>query len=614
MSEKELKYNISRLQSGRILANYLPDFFSFEGGMAIEAFPGLKEGYVITECSDKKLPIKYSSISDLMMALGDIIAHGHPRLDSGPVVPALDFRAVMLDCSRNGVPTVDFLKGAILKLALMGMNYFCLYTEDTYEVDGEPLIGYGRGRYSKTEIRELVGFGEKIGVTLFPCIQTLGHLEQILKYHKYVYLRDNTRVLNALKEETYIFVAKLITEAVNPYNTKLIHLGMDETWGIGRGYAFVENKPIRPLEIYAKHVARVFEICEKEGLQPIMWGDFILGHSGEKEMNEFQKSFLPKSMIMNYWEYESQDKSRYAGAIAEFRKMGYEPLVSPGFHNWGRFWTDYQAVLRTAGPCMKAVHECGIKKTMMTMWGDDGQECLFDANYPALSFYLAWCRMRDPSPEFWEKRAEIICGVPFAEFLKFSEFENFAVSRLDKSGYPVSSKMLFYDDPFFGYVNRMFSDDEVYRIFSDFAETLRKAAGSSRKYPDLLRLAALYSSIISLKFQICRNSRLAYFADNKRDLKIQLGLIPNLEKDICEFHSLYKRLWLRERKPFGLEVMDIRLAGLKARTATMRETIESYLAGEQGKILEFEFETPGEISWADFQTYSKVVSRCFSLW
>ena len=102
----------------------------------------------------------------------------------------LPFRGLMLDASRNGVPKISFLKSAIARMALLGMNYFCLYTEDTFQVDGEPLIGYGRGAYSKSEIRELVTYSAELGVTMFPCFQTLGHLEQILKYEKFEFLQN----------------------------------------------------------------------------------------------------------------------------------------------------------------------------------------------------------------------------------------------------------------------------------------------------------------------------------------------------------------------------------------------------------------------------------------
>ena len=46
----------------------------------------------------------------------------------------------MLDCSRNGVLTPEAVKRMIRHLALMGYRAVQLYTEDTYEIEGEMCI------------------------------------------------------------------------------------------------------------------------------------------------------------------------------------------------------------------------------------------------------------------------------------------------------------------------------------------------------------------------------------------------------------------------------------------------------------------------------------------
>ena len=61
----------------------------------------------------------------------------------------------MVDCSRGAVPKVESLKRLITILKEFGYTYIMLYTEDVYEIDGEPYFGYMRGRYSKKEIKEI---------------------------------------------------------------------------------------------------------------------------------------------------------------------------------------------------------------------------------------------------------------------------------------------------------------------------------------------------------------------------------------------------------------------------------------------------------------------------
>ena len=48
---------------------------------------------------------------------------------------------VMLDCSRDAVYSVETLKTYFDLLAKMGYDSVQLYTEDTYEAEGEPYFG-----------------------------------------------------------------------------------------------------------------------------------------------------------------------------------------------------------------------------------------------------------------------------------------------------------------------------------------------------------------------------------------------------------------------------------------------------------------------------------------
>ena len=49
---------------------------------------------------------------------------------------------VMLDCSRDGVMKVSAVKQMIDCLQKMGYNTLELYTEDTYEVEGDQAISF----------------------------------------------------------------------------------------------------------------------------------------------------------------------------------------------------------------------------------------------------------------------------------------------------------------------------------------------------------------------------------------------------------------------------------------------------------------------------------------
>ena len=69
--------------------------------------------------------------------------------------PLFKSNGAMIDVSRNPVTNLDTVKFMLRKMALMGMNTYMLYTEDTYEIEGRPYFGHLRGRYTKEEIKAL---------------------------------------------------------------------------------------------------------------------------------------------------------------------------------------------------------------------------------------------------------------------------------------------------------------------------------------------------------------------------------------------------------------------------------------------------------------------------
>ena len=108
----------------------------------------------------------------------------------------------MIDCSRGGVYTLPTLKKFFSYLARMGYTYVQLYTEDVYEVDGEPYFGYLRGRYSKQDLKELDAAAKGYGLELVPCIQTLAHLRGLTRWAEYAGVTDTGDILLADDERT----------------------------------------------------------------------------------------------------------------------------------------------------------------------------------------------------------------------------------------------------------------------------------------------------------------------------------------------------------------------------------------------------------------------------
>ncbi|MFH1824918.1 MAG: hypothetical protein ABH873_06815 [Candidatus Firestonebacteria bacterium] len=110
----------------------------------------------------------------------------------------------------------------------------------------------------------------------------------------------------------------------------------------------------------------------------------------------------------------------------------------------------------------------------------------------------------------------------------------------------------------------------------------------------LFQYAYAISDCLRFKADIRNDVYLAYKSKDKEKLKKELKNLSIVEKKINNLWKTHRKLWLYERKPFGLEVLDVRYGGLISRLKVTRERISDYLAGRVKNIPELE-EKPQKI-------------------
>ena len=104
---------------------------------------------------------------------------------------------------------VSELKKFIDYISKMGYNCLELYAEDTYQIDGEPYLGYLRGAYTKDELKEVDAYAKDKGIELIPCIQTLAHITNMCKIPHYWDIIDCDDILLIGNEKTYAFIENM---------------------------------------------------------------------------------------------------------------------------------------------------------------------------------------------------------------------------------------------------------------------------------------------------------------------------------------------------------------------------------------------------------------------
>lgn len=524
--------------------------------------------------------------------------------------PAFTERGLMIDCSRGAVPSIPFLKRTAERLAALGLTHLGLYTEDTYTVSGMPFIGFGRGAYAKDEIRDLDDFCFKLGIELFPCIQTLGHLEHIFKNPRFKPFSDAPRILNVNSPEAREFLEHIILEAAEPYRTNRIHLGADEPWGLGLGSSLDFSSPVPPKQLYLTHLAHLSEICAKHRLNGMIWSDYILGHSQNVPLNDDELHSIPQNLTLDYWNYSALPEEEHAANIRRLQKTGCPVWISPGLHSWNRFFGDFARAVETGATFCRAAAKCGIRSAMTTLWGDDGAESLFRTNFASAAHHLL-C-MNNPENTLETTAARVAeAGFPLERFQLLNSLDNRAFIANDPPEINWSvAKQLFYDDPLYGFLLHLTHLRDFENTLEDVETKLRELPARSAEDRELRRLGRLFAKALRLKLNASALARTGWKRKNRNTLRRAARAARKAAEAVRAFGKEYEKQWLDERKPFGLEIPQARIAGVAKRLEHLTDRISAYLKSGQ-PVPELELEFPADYAPRDAGTaYASAASKC----
>lgn len=588
--------------------------FNFEGKTEFSDFDGLKvsyDGYTAKIGAASK-----ASFARGCFLLAMNITEGKKEFEITEKARFKDC-GFMLDCSRNGVMKVSAVKKYINCLASLGMNFLMLYTEDTYEIENRPRFGYLRGRYSQSELREIVDYGEKMGVELIPCIQTLGHMMQYLKWgrsggpdytgEEITRMRENDEVLLCGNESTYRFIEDAIKTCRSAFKTKRIHVGMDEAFGVGRGRYLSINGYESSYDIIRKHLDVVIDICRKYDFEPMMWSDmfFRLGTGGAYYKYDFEfpkgtKEKLPEGIELAYWDYYHDNENTYDQMLKKHKELTDRIVFAGGIGTWYGFLVSHDYSYMNSLAAARACVKNNIETVFVTSWGDDGNETNAFFALSLLPVYSEICYKGETCTEDDIKRAsEYITKIKFEDakamgrltYLKVNEYLKEWNAKNLGGNDMLMGRRLFYGDILYELSITKESCNDTILLYEKCAEKMDECFKRNDINKDNYRYAYLLYKICGLKAELVKNLRKSYKDGNKEYLKkVCYEHLPCLIKWYEEFSEIFEKQWLSTYKPFGLEVLTFRFGGIIARISAVIRTLERYLVGETEVICELEEE------------------------
>lgn len=500
--------------------------------------------------------------------------------------PHFNTIGTMIDLSRNAVFTTGYMKRVIQRQAMMGINKIMLYTEDVYEVKDEPYFGYMRGRYSKEEIQEIVAYGEMFEVEIIPCIQTLGHFGQLLRWSEYQDIKDQQTVIMPNTEESLSFIERLIRSLREMYKTNKIHIGMDEAFGFGLGRYLKQHGYRDPFELYMEHLVKVNEICLKYGFTDVMmWSDMFFRiqnkddyyYNPHFEVTDEMKQLIPQNVSLVYWDYYNHNGELVDQMIQKHFEFTPNVIMASGTWIWTKLNYDKKKTDSTALVHIESCRRQGLRDLYFTQWNDDGAPCNYETSFLGV-FEMVSAALANG--QFNPKVFSLIMKEDYEYYLKYSKIN-------ESPAYPV---LLLWDDPLNGiyFNNESIQNPNIFEETIDFLSLYKQELLELDSTFERDHTLALVDVLLSKT--VVRKALVTNYKQSSL-----LPIIPVIEEAIQHVEVLldsYREMWLSRYKAFGLDVMQSRLVTLQYRFKETMRRIKDFEEGRLTQIDELE-EKPG---------------------
>ena len=290
--------------------------------------------------------------------------------------PSLEYRGWMDDISRGPIPTTDFIKEQIRRLAEYKFNFFNLYTEHLFKLDEYPDIAPTDGLTAE-EIQELTEYAKDYYIEFIGNQQCFAHAEKTLDNPFYDDIKDTRFNFNPGVEETYEFLETLLGETAQAYESKYFNINCDETEGLGNGKAKSYVDSLGSENAYCQHINKVYDILQKYDKEVMMWGDILA-------KNPEMIKQLPEDIQFIVWSYGGRDS--FDEMIAPFKNSGHTFWIAPGASCWASSFPYIDNYIKNIAHFNRDGYKNGAKGVINTAWDDYG-ETMFNSTWHA----MVWC-------------------------------------------------------------------------------------------------------------------------------------------------------------------------------------------------------------------------------
>ena len=293
------------------------------------------------------------------------------RIEDWPDFP---HRGVMLDISRDKVPTMETLYALVDLLAEWRINQLQLYTEHTFAYRHHRQVWENASPMTGEQVMGLDAYCRERFIELVPNQNSFGHLHRWLKHPRYRHLAeipagfqspwgDDPFSLCPLEPGSLELLAELYDELLPHFSSRQFNVGCDETFDLGQGRSRAACEERGMGRVYLEFLLKIHQLVQRRGRTMQFWGDIILYYPDLIPE-------LPKDIIALEWGYEADHP--FAKSGQKFEQAGVPYYVCPGTSSWNSIAGRTANALGNLWNAAQSGQAHGAIGYLITDWGDHG--------------------------------------------------------------------------------------------------------------------------------------------------------------------------------------------------------------------------------------------------
>jgi hypothetical protein len=337
------------------------------------------------------------------------LARGNDSLPAVNIEDWPDFQArgVLLDISRDKVPTMATLEAIVEELAGWKINQLQLYMEHTFAYAGHETVWENASPLTAQEVRQLDALCRRHHMELVPNQNSFGHMHRWLRHDAYRHLAEVPEgiehAFSSHKEPfglcptdpgSLALLEDLYDQLLPCFTSRRFNVGLDETIDLGKGRSATLCEEQGTGRVYVDFVKQIAQRVASRGFSMQMWADIVMQHAdlvGE----------LPEDVTLLLWGYEADHP--FEEQCQQVAAAGKPFYVCPGTSAWNAIAGRTTNMIGNLVNAAQAGRAHGAVGYLNTDWGDNGHLQPLSVSKPGwmLGAACAWNgqAMEDLEPE-----------------------------------------------------------------------------------------------------------------------------------------------------------------------------------------------------------------------